>query len=100
MARITYELAWVFCFWNALFFLRNSARVSIPAFVLKSVAGWQSGAPLVIIARCSSYVGILRHCLEFFVAWAGDGFLGVVCLVIFPKVPMHIHACITTPSMC
>ena len=55
MARIAYWFTWLFCFWNALLFLINSARASIPAFVPKSVAKWWSGAPLVIIAWCSSY---------------------------------------------
>jgi hypothetical protein len=42
-------------FWNALLFLTNSARASMPLFVPKSVANWWSGAPSLIIlsySRC------------------------------------------------
>ena len=66
-----YGFTWVFCIWDALLFLTNSVRASIPAFVLNSVASWWSGAPFVIIAWCSSYAWHLKTvltCLEFFVA--------------------------------
>jgi len=85
-----------------LLFLTNSARASTPAFVLKSVASWWSGAPLVIIAQCSAYArhsncarmsGVLR-CMGRW--WA------LVCCVFgsIPQSPCTVRACVTTPNVC
>jgi len=54
-----------------------------------------------VFLMCSAFKDHVLVCLEFFVAWAGDGFSYVLCVVVFPKVLMPpVHPCVTTPSVC
>ena len=94
LAMIAYGFTWVFFFGMACFL--DKLIQGIYSCLCTEEWCWWSGAALsdycLVFLTCLAFEDYVLACLEFFVAWAGGGSLYVVCVVIFPKVPMPLGA--------
>ena len=90
-------------FWNALLFLTNLAKASMPVFVPKRVASWWSGAPSSIISPYSSCNQHSNTMCSRVCSPAPHGLLVGSCVLwvwyYSLKYPCPVLACVTIPSM-